>query len=317
MGCKSYKSSAPGSMMLFGEHAVLFGNLAIVAAVNHYIHVELIPSANRNIHIVSSEFDEYIVALDKFIIANPYNYVLTAIKQYLAKIKTGFMLRIVSEFPADIGFGSSAAITVAILQVLALWLEGRAPGQMYLYKKAVKIVRLLQGVGSGADVAASIFGGVIAYKIKPLKIQKFNLNLPLVAVYSGSKTTTPKVIAIVEKKRAQFLGIFADLYTAMEKCTVEAITALKKNDLMRLGQLMNIHQGLQDAIGVSNAVLAELIFILRSKPNIYGSKISGAGMGDCVLGLGKIAKNMFPQNATQKKLGIRQIKIAVSRSGIL
>lgn len=306
VGCKSYKASVPGSLMLFGEHAVLRGKQAVVTAINHYIHVELTPRSDRNIRVVSSAFGEHQVTLDEFIITKPYDYVLTAIKHHLNKIDCGFLLRIKSEFPADIGFGSSAAVTVATLGVLAVWLEGKAPDLMQLYKQAVGVVRSVHGVGSGADVAASVFGGVIAYKLTPLKIQKLNADLPLVAVYSGWKTPTFEVIAVVEKKRAQFPAIFTDLYAAIERCTKEAIVAIKKNDLARLGMLMNIHQGLQDALGVNNATLSGLIFALRAMPNIYGAKISGAGQGDSVIGLGKIMP---------KKTGKNQIDIAISKDG--
>ena len=307
MDSKSYKVSVPGSLMLFGEHAVLCGKQAVVAAINHYIHVELTPRSDRNIRIVSSEFGEHNVTLDEFIITKPYDYVLTAIKQYLNKTNCGFLLRIKSEFPADIGFGSSASVTVATLGVLAIWLKGKAPDLMRLYKQAVGVVRAVHGVGSGADVAASVFGGAIAYKMTPLKIQKLNADLPLIAIYSGWKTPTFEVIAAVEKKRAQFPTIFADLYVAIDRCARAAIAAIKKNDLAGLGKLMDIQQGLQDALGVNNATLAELIFTLRAMPNIYGAKISGAGQGDCVIGLGKI--NM------QQKSGVKPIDVAISEAG--
>jgi len=109
----------------------------------------------------------------------------------------------------------------------------------------------------------------------------------LVAVYSGYKTPTHEVIAKVEKKRAQCPTVFASLYNAIDCCAKNAIIAIKKKDLAQLGLLMNIHQGLQDALGVNDAVLSKLIFELRAKPNIYGAKISGSGLGDCVIGLGE------------------------------
>jgi len=304
--------------MLFGEHAVLHGKQAVVAAVNNYIQVELAPCLDRSVRIVSVEFGEHVVALDEFAVTSPYDYVLTAIKQYLTKIDCGFLLHIKSEFPPNIGFGSSAAVTVATLGVLAIWLEGKVPDLMRLYKQAVKVIRLVHNIGSGADVAASVFGGVIAYQMQPLKIKKLNnVHLPLTAIYSGWKTPTFKVIATVEKKRRQFPVIFADLYNAIGKCAQMAVVAIKKNDLVSLGELMNIHQGLQDAIGVNNNILAELIWDLRAKPNIYGAKISGAGMGDCAIGLGEIMADTFPRSKAQQKFGIKQIDVAVSAVGFL
>jgi mevalonate kinase len=315
MGSKSYKVSAPGSLMLFGEHAVLHGKQAIVVAIDQYIRIELIPRLDRKIQIESCEFGTKTISLDKFEITKPYNYVLTAIKQYLNKNICGFTLKINSDFPANIGFGSSAAVTVATIGVLSLWLNGKPLDQMKLYRQAAKTIRLVHGIASGADVAASVFGGIIAYKMKPAKIQKINTRLPLIAVYSGSKTPTFKVIAKVEKENSQSPALFTHLYNAIGCCAKNAIDAIKKNDLARLGKLMEMHQGIQIAMGVSTTTLEKLISSLHTKPSVRGVKISGAGLGDCVVGLGKIPLNTFPQNNIQKKLGIKQIEVAISKEG--
>jgi mevalonate kinase len=295
VGSKSYKFSAPGSLMLFGEHAVLHGELAVVVAVKHYIHVKLIPIPNsvsdRKVRIISQEFGEYVAKLDNLIIEKPYAYALAAIKQYLPSISQGFCLQITAEFPAKIGFGSSAAVTVAVIGALLLWLEKKPPELIKLYKLAVKAIRLVYGVGSGADVAASVFGGVIAYRIKPLRMQKIANSLPLVAIYSGDKIPTYRVIALVKEKSDKFKLIYKKIYQLIGQCSKEAIKAIKKKDYIRLGQLMNIQYGLQDSLGVNNSVLSEIVFALRAEKNIFGAKISGAGLGDCVIGLGKITKN--------------------------
>ena len=72
----------------------------------------------------------------------------------------------------------------------------------------------------------------------------------------------------------------------MNIAVLEAAQALKNNNLQALGELFNIHQGLQDALGTCNLPLAEIVYKLRADPNIYGSKISGSGLGDCVIALG-------------------------------
>ncbi len=292
--------------MLFGEHAVLHNKQAVVAAINHYIKVNLTPRSDNKIKIFSSMFKTQVVTLDKFKIAKPYDYVLTAIKQFLPKIKSGFTLNIDADFPSNLGFGSSAAVTVATLAVLKWWLGQRKSKPMQLYKQAVSVVRLVQGFGSGADVAASVFGGVIAYKVHPLTIKKVGNFLPLVVVYSGSKVTTPKVVAQVERRRKEFPKLFAHLDEAIDGSAKAAVVAIKNKDWRRLGKIMNIHQGLHDALGVNNAALAKLIFSLRECPKIYGAKISGSGLGDCVIGLGSVGRSPF----------INQIDVAVSSSGI-
>lgn len=324
MAYASYKVTVPGSLMLCGEHAVLRQKLAIVVAINHYIKINLTPhtATDRQIKIISKKFGNYSTTIDKYKIAPPYNYVLTAIKQQLTKIPSGFTLNIYADFPADIGFGSSAAVTVATLGALFLWLNRKKTfsyqNKIYLYQQAKRIIRQVQGLGSGADIAASIFGGIIAYKMRPLVIKKINNNsLPLVAIYSGKKIATAQVVAQVTQAQKYAPQIFPILYQGISACTKTAISALKNKQLPLLGRLMNIHHGLQDALGTSDATLSELLYNLRAKNNIYGAKISGAGLGDCVVGLGKIKNNTFPENIAQKKAGVRQIKIAVSKTGLL
>ena len=310
----SYKAKAPGSLMLFGEHAVLHNKPALVVAINHYVKTKLIPNQDQKdeaIKIISQNFGSYTTTISKFKITKPYEYVLTAISQHLTKIKRGFTLIIEADFPSNIGFGSSAAVTVVTLGVLYKWLQIDL-NLLKIYKDGVRVVRLVQKYGSGADIAASIFGGIIAYKLRPLNITKLKQTLPLVAVYSGNKIPTSQVVVQVENRHKRFLIIFKQLHSAIECCSKSANYAIKRSNILLLGEIMNIHQGLHDALGVNNLTLAKIVFALRKEPGIYGAKISGAGLGDCVIGLGKISNKK-----TKKIFGKSIIDIKVSRDGLV
>lgn len=291
---KCYKAIVPGSLMLFGEHAVLFGKTALVSAIDKYITVALILRDDDVIHIKSLALGEYVSNLRELDVVDDFKFVLTAIKSNLADLKCGFDLLIESDFSHTVGFGSSAAVTVATVAVLRYAVDGAAPDEMQLFQEAFRVVQHVQQVGSGADVAASVFGGVLAYRrdckslIGDLSIKKLSNLIPLTVVYSGCKVKTPIVIKQVQELRSKHLLIFDHIYELFEQCVVEAERAIENLDLERLGELMNIHQGLQDAIGVNNSRLAELIFALRGRKEIKGAKISGAGLGDCVIGLGRI-----------------------------
>lgn len=315
MGSVSYRVAVPGSLMLFGEHAVLQHQQAVVAAINYYLRVSLTTRFDRRINIISSSFKSCTTTLDNFKISKPYDYVLTAIQQWLPKIKQGFTLEIDSDFPSHIGFGSSAAVTVATLGVLNWWLLRQKPKPKQLYWQATSVVRLVQGLGSGADVAASVFGGVLMYKVQPLVIKRINKNLPLIAIYSGNKVKTIEVVAQVQRKQKKFPAIFDSLYRVIDCCAKEASRAIKNNQWSRVGELMNIHQGLHDALGVNNATLAELVFSLRSCADVYGAKISGAGLGDCVIGA---VKRSGKKHKLLTKLFLKdKLDVAVSPSGII
>ena len=287
MVCKSYKAVIPATLMLFGEHAVLHGSRAIVTAIERYITVILTPRTDQIVNINSNLLGKYQFSVNNFKIISPWQFVLAAIGEYIKKLPCGFDLEIKSDFTDKIGLGSSAAVTVATLSVLDKWLHDEQLSPYEMVKLGRKVVQKVQGTGSGADVAASVYGTTIVYQMKPLEIKELAHNPPLTVVYSGVKTPTSEVVQMVEAKRLKNMDIFTHLYAAIDCCVGEAVLAINNQDWPRLGEFMNIHQGLQDALGVNNKALSELIFSLRKRPNIYGAKISGAGLGDCVIGVGK------------------------------
>ena len=128
----------------------------------------------------------------------------------------------------------------------------------------------------------------------------------LTVLYSGSKLPTPEVIALVEEKRQRQPETFAQLDALIGAVVQRAFAAAAKGDWPALGELMNVNQGLMDALGVNNAKLAELVFALREDPQIFGSKISGSGLGDCVVGLGK---------AMRREWGVPALAIEVDPAG--
>lgn len=285
MVSKSYKASAPGSLMLCGEHAVLRGSFAIVCAMDKYITVTLTPRTDNLIDIHSA-LGQHQCNLKVIKIVKPFQFVLTAILQYQKSLFCGFDLEIKSDFTDQIGLGSSAAVTVATVSVLAKWLQ-QETAPLQLFKTAKKIILQVQGVGSGADVAASVFHGTIAYKIQPLTIKKLAHNPALTVIYSGSKTPTVEVIQKVNASQKKYPKKFTKIFAAINNCTAAAVETINAANWPQLGELMNIHQGLQEEMGTSNAKLKKIINDLRQQPNIFGAKISGSGLGDCVIGLEK------------------------------
>lgn len=311
---KIFQVSVPGSLMLFGEHAVLRGKPSVVAAVNKRIIVKLIPRADRIIQIDSANYGSCKLNLDSFKIHPDFRFVTAAIKSKQRKIKTGFTLHIAASFAANLGLGSSAAVTVATIALLEYWVTGKKPKAAKLCLDARKIIRSVQGIGSGADVAAAVYGGVVAYNMQPFRAQRIATALPLTVIYSGSKLATPIVIAKVSAAERQHPQVYRLIFNALGNVTQLAIRAIKKGDFSHLGELMNMHQSLQAFLGVSNATLEQLLAILRVQAKIYGAKISGSGLGDCVIGLGKTQMNF---NVAQCKQGIKQIEIAIDAQGIL
>jgi len=277
--------SAPGSLMLFGEHAVLHGQPAIVCAIHRRMCVRVRPRSDHRV-VVHSILGDLQFPASQIPQSDRLRFVLEALRSSGIPA-CGLDLRIESEFSSTIGFGSSAAVSVAVLAAMD-GLRERRFRRRDLFMRAREVIRTVQGVGSGADVAASVWGGALLYRQSSASPRKLPVGFPLVAAYSGHKTPTPDVIRQVDVLRAAHPRLVHGIFKLMGQCTKDAVVALRRGDLAQVGGLMNIHQGLHDALGVNTQGLACLTFALRADPGILGAKISGSGLGDCVIGLGRL-----------------------------
>lgn len=277
-------SSAPASLMLLGEHAVLHGEPALVAAVDQRITVQLSPRTDSVITI-ESQLGSLTTSLDHIVPCPPFQFVLHTIKHCRPMLRSGFDLHIHSHFSHQVGLGSSAAVTVALLAALY-----RAAHHVVslddLIKQGRDIIRQTQGSGSGADVAASVLGGVVHYAASPFCYEKLSVLLPLSLLYCGFKTKTAEVIAIVQNKFQNNLDTFHALCRVIGQCVAEGLSAIKQEDWHALGRVLDAQQKLMVSLGVSLPILDDMVLHLKNQNDILGAKISGSGLGDCVLGLG-------------------------------
>jgi mevalonate kinase len=279
--------SAPGSLMLMGEHAVLHGRRALVAAIAQRMHVGLRPRADRQVRI-RSVLGALDTTLDALKIQPPFTFVLATLLRQHRRLTCGLDITIKADFSHQIGFGSSAAVTVALLRALdELFALGlRTPAKFLAAARA--IIHGVQGCGSGADAAASLCGGIVLYRADPQQVRVLPVTPALTAIYSGYKTPTPEVIAIVDRQRRRNPQLFVRLFDLMDDCVTRAVPLLSKKDWAGFGALLNFHHGLQAALGVNTPELEQICQRLRASPGIHGAKISGSGLGDCAVGLGRL-----------------------------
>jgi mevalonate kinase len=308
----SFKASAPGSLMLLGEYAVLHGKQALVCAVDKRITVELTPRVDTKIEIYSSIHGHYSTDISQLTIEKPFHFVLGALKQYQPRLKRGCDINIVTEFSDKVGFGSSAAVTVAMLGALCNWLKIRT-SPIELVRQGRNVVRQIQGVGSGADIAASVYGGMVGYSAQPLVAEKFAVTYPITALYAGFKTPTAEAIKHVQHHFAAYPSLYRHICNSIGQCAVEGIQLVRKEEWKKLGDLMNTQQGLLESLGVSSTQLRDMVENLRKQSGMMGAKISGAGLGDCVIGLGGVPADYV---CGVNHEGILHIPIAMTLQGV-
>ncbi len=307
-----YKASAPGSVMLLGEYGVLFGKPALVCAVDKRIHVTLTPRHDTAINIYSEGMGTYSTDLNVLQIEKPFQFVLGAIKQYQTKLRLGCDIDIKSEFSDKIGLGSSAAVTVATLAAIVTWQDIRV-SPIDLVRQGRSIIRQCQGLGSGADVAASVYGGVVYYLAQPLSAEKFGVKLPLSLYYTGFKTPTVEAVKRVQEHFINHPQVFKQLCASLGQCATDGMQLVRRNEWQRLGEVMNIQQGLMESLGVSMPIMHHMTGVLRKQTGIMGAKISGSGLGDCVVGLGVADENI---NFGSDYAGIQPIPVEMTLHGV-
>lgn len=276
-------ASAPGSLMLLGEHAVLHGHRALVMAVDRRLRVALTPRADNRLTIESA-LGRHETDLASIAPHPSFRFILESVRRFADRLPSGFDVQVESTFSHEIGYGSSAAVTVATVAAVRR-LAALDESVEIIRDDAIAVIRAVQGRGSGADAAASAHGGVVAYRAEPRQARVLPARLRLLAVYCGYKTPTPEVIRRVEATWRNRPDALAEVYRRIDACTGAGIDALERQDFPAFGAALNQGQALMAELGVSTPELDAILARLRADPGILGAKISGSGLGDCAIGL--------------------------------
>lgn len=278
------KVSAPGKLMLFGEHAVVYGIPCITFAVNQRLYCKIKEREDNKIvlnfpDIGIKDYEYQGKTKDKKI-----SFVSATINNILERVKEpkGFSLETKSEMRA--GIGTSSASVVATIFALNKFFSLNLKKED-IFNTGYKTVLDVQGTGSGYDIATSTYGGMIKYVKgeKPIQIE-YPKNLCLVVGHTKIKADTKKIVEKVAKKKEKYPHFYSDIFDLTKKCVEEAEENLRKGNLKRLADMLNFAHGILNGMGVSHPKLEELIFASRSA-GALGAKLSGAGGGDCMIAL--------------------------------
>lgn len=281
--------SAPGKLLLFGEHAAVYGYPCIVTAVGQRMKatVELLDTPEfqldaEDVHL--TEYRKQMAEIGRGDIPKAAEFVEIAVRNFLKKypMDKGIHITTSSTFSSSFGFGSSSATTVCVLTALSELFEKKL-AHKELFDLSYRTVLDVQKTGSGFDVAAAIYGGTIFYErngetIEPLPLKE----VPIVVGYSGVKADTVRLIGDVKKKFDHEPEKVTRIFEAITKIVHEAKQKLPEGDWERVGTLMNFNQEYLRDLGVSTEKLEAMIYAAKGA-GAYGAKLSGAGGGDCMI----------------------------------
>ncbi len=275
-----------GKIILFGEHAVVYGRPALALPLTDAISAVVYDSPS------GTRFDIPAWGFRQ----GAGESAVQLLNLLLGRLGLGskkLLIEVRSRIPAAAGLGASAALAVAIIRALdnafLLQLNDQAVNEL-----AFECETLAHGTPSGIDNTVAVFGKTIVFRNEgPQRIRELSLeNLPpLVVVWSGSRGSTRQQVEAVRNRWLQNKTTHERLFDEIGNSSLEGADALGKSDYERLGSLMNIAHGLLNALQVSTPLIEEMVEIARSN-GASGAKLTGAGGGGSIIALcpGKVCE---------------------------
>lgn len=274
--------SASAKTILFGEHAVVYGEpgLAIpVPSLRARAAIHAAPHMNGiRVHATQVGID---APLDSLPDLNPIRAVVKLFSERTnCRLPSGITITVNSDIPVAAGLGSGAAVSIAILRALSAFFQLHL-GADETSSLAYEIEKIHHGTPSGIDNAVIAAERPILFikgkSAEPINVQ---LDLPLAIVDSREKSNTIDVVADVRRGYPENAGIIRQIGNV----TRRGIDALLNHDLSALGCLMNENQRLLEALTVSNETLNRLTALAVAN-GALGAKLTGAGRGGNLIAL--------------------------------
>ncbi|MDJ0522261.1 MAG: hypothetical protein QNJ90_09330 [Planctomycetota bacterium] len=349
----SFVATAPAKLVLLGEYAVLEGAPALVAAVDRRAQVTVAPNEGERwrftsdlpgyppsdvtwsaegirVEVEASEHDEWTVLPGTVIecvcdTADVQPWTLPPLSVHIESLALH-----AEESGAKLGLGSSAAVTVALAsamraQLVALGhLDAEPAPEDALMENLWIHAEVQEGRGSGLDVAAATFGGLLAYQVEEDALQVDVVDLPpeveFTAVWTGTSASTASFLDGMEAfehrapdEHARHMAVLAELARrGLDACTQGDADAWMET----VRAWTPAMQALGDAAGlpIVAGAHAELAALTRGTETAY--KPSGAGGGDVGLLFAPSADALAKSVRKAAEAGYRCLPLHVHPDGV-
>jgi len=291
------KASAPGKIILFGEHAVVYGRPALAVPVTQvHADVEVLDSSRAGIWIDAPDINVHAelntLPSDHPIASVIHNFL------FLSRVSPfpSLDIRISSTIPVASGLGSGAAVTVALVRALSLHLNHPMTDEE-VNAFAYEIEKLHHGTPSGIDNTVVTHARPVYFIKHPPspggrgaggEVETFTVGQPFTIVIGDTGISAPTKDSVADVRRL-WMNDKARWETVFDKIGEIAFTARRAIEAGKsemLGELMDENHVLLQKLTVSSPELDRLVEAARDA-GATGAKMSGGGRGGNMIALVK------------------------------
>jgi mevalonate kinase len=278
------KASAPGKLILFGEHFVVYGLPAIATAIEARTVAEVKKARKFSLHDKRPETPGYKKEkLDQQ--SDSIQRILRAMGLEGEKVSIDLGGDLIAASGVGASGASCAAIAAALNEEFKL-----GKGIDEINDVAYEGERGYHGVPSGIDNCCSCYGGFILFR-KDLKTRKGIVRqlhskavLSIIIGNTGITSNTAEVVEDVKKRKQRDPDKFSRMLDDYTVIVEKGETALDNGELKTIGLLMNMNHQILKEMDISSPELEELVDV-ASRSGALGAKLTGTGRGGLMIAL--------------------------------
>jgi len=307
-------ASAPGKVILLGEHSVVYGRPAIAVPVADVQATAVVTSERENPGVTIHALD---IRQTIDVASAPEDEPLSlTVRNVLSRaglcpndVRLSVTLR--STIPVASGLGSGAAVAAALVRGLAQYLDlDLAVAQVS--DLVYETEKIHHGTPSGVDNTVVTYGQPVFFR-REQPIETFQVGHPfwLAIADSGLPSVTRETVGDVRAAWQRTPRAYEDLFDRIGALVVSAREAIEQGEIAHLGKGMNQNHSLLQEMGVSSQVLDDLVRAALDA-GAYGAKLSGGGRGGNVIALVEPARR---ENVREALTGAGARNVIVTKVG--
>jgi hydroxymethylglutaryl-CoA reductase len=304
-----------GKIILLGEHAVVHGRHAIACPVPLTIRCQ-VEDGDHGVELIIPRWGvEYQLAKPREQ-RRSFEQAAGAILDKLGLGHKQIRIEVFPDVPRGVGLGGSAALAVAIVRALDIHFRlGLSDAEVN--ELAFLSEQNAHGSPSGIDNTLATYGRPLVYRrgapplVEPLNIPQ---PLPIVVGMTGNEGLTARTVANVAEARQRNPRLYEKIFDDIDALVLQAVAAIQDNHVETLGDLMNVNQGLLNALQVSTPELERLIDVAR-EAGALGAKLTGGGGGGAMIAL--CAGDTVPVQSALERAGFRTLAFHLGGQGVV